>query len=172
LANAVSTALNSPLRPIRGPLRGAFDRAALTYQTLPDSELAKYNLAQHTPPVLQRAQALMRQRQAGEKPGPLLCPVQVIQFGSDLTLVGIGGEVVVDYSLRIKKELAGGAAVWVAGYTNDVFGYLASKRVIEEGGYEGGGANFRILNHPGPFTPDTEERIMAKVHELHRQVTR
>jgi hypothetical protein len=170
LANAVSTALASPPRVIRGPLRGAFDRTALDYEPLSREELATYQAPEHTPPVLQRAQALMQKLAAGERPAPQQCPVQVIQFGRDLTLVAIGGEVVVDYSLRLKQELKGPAAVWVAGYSNDVFGYLGNKRVIMEGGYEGGGANTRILNHPGRFTYDAEERIISKVHELRRKV--
>jgi hypothetical protein len=29
----------------------------------------------------------------------------VIQFGNDLTLIVLAGEVVVDYSLRLKREL-------------------------------------------------------------------
>jgi neutral ceramidase len=93
----------------------------------------------------------------------------VLRFGNDLTLVALGGEAVVDYSLRLKRELVGRAAVWVAGYSNDVFGYLGSSRVIREGGYEGGSANTRILNHPGRFTPLAEEAVIAKVHELMQQ---
>ena len=65
--------------------------------------------------------------------------------------------------------MKGPAYVWVAGYTNNVFGYIASRRVLEEGGYEGGGANTRILVHPGTFTFDAEEKILAKVHDLIRR---
>ena len=72
----------------------------------------------------------------------------------------------VDYSLRLKRELAGPAAVWVAGYSNDVFGYLPSRRVTSEGGYEGISANTRILNHPGRFADDAEDNVVAKAHEL------
>jgi hypothetical protein len=170
LANAVSTALAAVPRPVRGPLRGAFDRATLAYQPLTAEVLAKYRAPEHTPPVIQRAQALMRKLESRETPEPLRCPVQVVQFGDDLTLIAIGGEVVVDYALRLKKELQGSAAVWVAGYSNDIFGYLGSRRVIEEGGYEGGGANIRILNHPGPFTPEAEDVVIGKVHELRRKL--
>jgi neutral ceramidase len=60
----------------------------------------------------------------------------------------------------------------VAGYSNDIFGYLGSRRVIEEGGYEGIGANTRILNHPGRFALNAEDLVVAKVHELHRQTQR
>jgi len=75
----------------------------------------------------------------------------------------LSGEVVIDYSLRLKSELPG--PVWVAGYSNDVFGYLPSLRVLEEGGYEGGGA-MRYTSFPGPFTPSVEKLVMDKVQEL------
>jgi neutral ceramidase len=88
-------------------------------------------------------------------------PVQVIAFGSDLTVVALGSEVVVDYSLRLKRELAGEAAVWIAGYSNDDTGYIPSRRVLQEGGYEA----------KAGWTETIEERIISKVHELHRLVS-
>ena len=45
-------------------------------------------------------------------------------IGVGTILVALSGEVVVDYSLRLKQELAGEAAVWISGYNNDVFAYL------------------------------------------------
>jgi hypothetical protein len=90
--------------------------------------------------------------------------VQVVRFGNDLTMVALAGEVVVDYSLRLKAELAG-PAVWIAAYSNDVFGYVPSLRVLKEGGYEGGGA-MRYTELPGPFAPSVEELVVNKVHEL------
>jgi neutral ceramidase len=63
-------------------------------------------------------------------------PVQVVKFGDALTMVTLGSEVVVDYSLRLKKELTGPAAIWIAGYSNDYSGYIPSSRIQEEGGYE------------------------------------
>ena len=90
-------------------------------------------------------------------------PVQVIQFGGKLTMVTIGGEVVVDYSLRLKRELGKNRAVWVAGYSNVYSGYIPSKRVLLEGGYE---ARSR------PWKDALEERIIVKVHELFREVNK
>jgi hypothetical protein len=170
LANAVATALGSVPHPVQGPLRTALDHALLGYEPMAKAELEKLNTVAQTAMVRERAQGLLRSAERGEKQPPLACPVQVLQFGRDLTLVAIGGEVVVDYSVRIKSELKGPAYVWVAGYSNNVFGYLASRRVIAEGGYEGGGANTRILVHPGRFTLDAEEIVMAKVHDLRRRV--
>ena len=41
-------------------------------------------------------------------------PVQVVRLGNDLMLVALGNEVVVDYSLRLKRELgkSDGPAIW------------------------------------------------------------
>lgn len=90
---------------------------------------------------------------------PFQYPVQIVQFGGDLSMVTLGNEVVVDYSLRLKKELdqPEGPAIWVSGYTNVYSGYVPSKRVLLEGGYE---AKSR------PWNPELEERIVGKVHEL------
>lgn len=88
---------------------------------------------------------------------PHAYPVQVVKFGDALTLVALGSEVVVDYSLRIKRELAGSAGVWVAGYSNDYSGYIPSERIQEEGGYEAATGWSRGI----------EEIIVGKVRELH-----
>lgn len=166
LAHAVHAALAARPRPVAGPLRAALGHARLGYEPLPPRELASYTDAQHTPEVVERAKKLAAMPARGERPAPYACPVQVVRFGGDLTLVALGGEAVVDYSLRLKRELAGPAAVWVAGYSNDVFGYLPSRRVTREGGYEGISANTRILNHPGRFADDAEDNVVAKAHEL------
>lgn len=88
-------------------------------------------------------------------------PVQVIKLGDDLTIVALGSEVVVDYSLRFKRELAGKAALWIAGYSNDYTGYVPSLRVHKEGGYEAAAG----------WAEDVEDRIAKKVHELHERVS-
>jgi Neutral/alkaline non-lysosomal ceramidase, N-terminal len=90
-------------------------------------------------------------------------PVQIVQFGKDLTIVALASETVVDYSLRLKSELASakGQAIWIAGYSNAMEGYIPSRRVLLEGGYE---AESR------PWQPTLEERIVAKVHELYSRL--
>lgn len=94
------------------------------------------------------------------KRAPHAYPVQVIKLGDTLTLVTLGSEVVVDYSLRLKKELAGPAGIWVAGYSNDYSGYIPSTRIQEEGGYEAATGWARGI----------EEIIVGKVHELSKQI--
>ena len=90
--------------------------------------------------------------------------IQVVRFGKDLAFVALAGEVVVDYSLRLKQELHF-PAVWVAAYTNDVFGYVPAARMLEEGGYEPVDA-IRYSTHPAPFKPQLEQDIVTTVHEL------
>jgi len=82
-----------------------------------------------------------------------------------LTWVFLGGEVVVDYALRLKKELPG--TVWVSAYCDDVFAYVASRRVLAEGGYE---ADYSMLNYnqPGPWLPEVEDVLVRRVHQLLR----
>ena len=88
-------------------------------------------------------------------------PVQMIKLGQDLTIVALGSEVVVDYSLRFKRELAGTGGVWVAGYSNDYNGYIPSLRILKEGGYEAAAG----------WADSVEDRIAAKVHELHKRIS-
>ena len=62
-------------------------------------------------------------------------PVQAWRLDG-LTWIFLGGEVVVNYSLRLKRNL-GSSHTWVSAYCNDVMAYIPSKRVLKEGGYEG-----------------------------------
>jgi neutral ceramidase len=81
--------------------------------------------------------------------------IQAIRLGDSLTLVALGGEAVVDYSLRLKQEIKS-PIVWIAGYSNEMTGYIPSRRVAIEGGYEAQ-KNYKL---------DVEQRIIGKVHEL------
>lgn len=94
---------------------------------------------------------------------PIAYPVQFVQFGKELTIIALGSETVVDYSLRLKSDLSSphGPAIWISGYSNLMEGYIPSRRVLLEGGYE---AESR------PWNPTLEERIIAKVHELYSQL--
>ncbi len=169
LANGVETALQSPASPVRGPIRAAIDAVILDFAKPPAREQLEQQLQSSNKYESSHAKVLLNElEQTGKirKTYPYL--VQVIQFGNDLTMVALSGEVVVDYSLRLKAELAG-PKVWVAGYSNDVFGYLPSLRVLKEGGYEGGDAML-YTPFPGPFAPSVEKRVINKVHTLVKKV--
>ena len=93
--------------------------------------------------------------------------MQTWRLGDGPTWVVLGGEVVVDYALRIQQEL--GPHAWVAGYANDVMAYIPSRRVLLEGGYEGGGAMI-YYGLPAPWGIDVESLIMTEVHRQTKQL--
>jgi len=99
-----------------------------------------------------------------EMPDKISYPVQTWTFGKSLTMIFMGGEVVVDYALRLKKEF-GKERIWVNAYSNDMPCYIPSLRVLREGGYE---AETAMIGYekPSKFTEDVEERIMNTIYEM------
>ena len=83
-------------------------------------------------------------------------------FGKSLAMAFLPGEAVVDYSLRLKRELDAGR-LWINAYANDAPCYIPSERVLKEGGYEGGGAMV-YYDVPAPFRPGLEQSIIDAVH--------
>jgi hypothetical protein len=85
-------------------------------------------------------------------------------------MIVLPGEPVVDWAIQLKRGFAGVAPfVWVAGYCNDMFGYVPTRRIQAEGGYEGGRANLWSWV-PAPFADDVEDRITQAVGRLVRKV--
>jgi neutral ceramidase len=94
-------------------------------------------------------------------------PVQVWRLGTDQLWVSLGGEVVVDYALRFKKEY--GPGIWVTGYANDVMAYIPSSRIQQEGGYESSAMDVYGLPGTG-WVRDIEDRIASAVAECVREI--
>ena len=85
-------------------------------------------------------------------------------LGGQIEWFSLGGEVVVDYAVRLKSQRSG-KRTWVAGYSHDVMAYIPSLRVLREGGYEGGGS----MVYYGLFSPwseQVEEDIIRAAKEL------
>jgi hypothetical protein len=91
-------------------------------------------------------------------------PVQTWCFGENLAMVFLGGEVVVDYALRL-NDTFDGDRLWLNAYSNDVPCYIASKRVLQEGGYE---ADFSMIYYARPtrLAPEAEDIIVDTVQKL------
>ncbi len=115
------------------------------------------------------ASKMREKRDAGEKlPTSYTSPIAVWQFGKDLTLVALPGEVVVDYVAMFESAL-GPQRLWIAAYSNDVFGYLPSAKVIDEGGYETRGL---YAGGIGFFSAKAEDVVVDAVSELAREAGR
>lgn len=111
------------------------------------------------------AKKWLARMERGEKlPETLYYPITTWNFGNDLALVFLPGEVVVDYALRLKSELAG-QRLWVSGYANYVPCYIPSRRILAEGGYEAEDSLW-YYDRPARISTNAEDLIVKTVQDL------
>lgn len=157
--------VGTPLTALAGPLECRTKEIELAFDKLPAREEWQALAESKTAAVAYHAKKNLARLERGEKlPTHLPYMVQCWSFGRDLAMVFLPGEVTVDYGLRLKRELDR-TRLWVNGYANDVPCYIPSRRVLEEGGYEGAGAMI-YYDRPTKLAPDVEERIIAAVREV------
>lgn len=162
LATAVDRVLAGTLQPLAPTLATSYQEIPLPLGKLPTREEIEAEAKSSNKYAVARAGMLLEQLKNEETLSPTYpYPVQVWKLGRDIRWVFLGGEVVVDYALRIKAE-EDGVKPWVAGYSNDVMAYIPSRRVLLEGGYEGGGAMV-YYGRPTIWAPEVEETIVAEV---------
>jgi len=168
LAREVSRVLETRLQPVRGPLRVQLQPVDLPLQshfTKAEIERMREGGGGWRPFVADRMlKALERD---GKLPDTYRTPIALWRFGDDLTLVGLSGEVVVDYVTRLEDAL-GPQRLWIAAYCNDVYGYLPSARVLEQGGYETRGL---YAGGVGLFPPDVEAVVVNHVKQMAAEET-
>ena len=164
ICTAVDQVLTNALSPVEGKLTCRTRRTELPLDTLPTR--AEWEVrAKDTNYIGAHARMNLARLDRGEKlPTRLPYLVQTWTFGNGLAMVFLPGEVVVDYSLRLKREFDA-SRLWVNAYANDVPCYVASERILKEGGYEGGGAMI-YYDKPARFAPGVENRIVGAVHGL------
>jgi neutral/alkaline ceramidase-like enzyme len=165
MAGAVSRALKEPPVAVGGPIAAAFERVDLPLSEPPTKEEFEKKLEDKRGAVQRHAKRHLDMLARGENlMSSYPCPVQVLRFGNNLTLVALGGEVVVDYAYRLRRELPD-ERLWVAAYCNDVFAYVPSMRILTEGGYE---AEFNLIYYglPSRFASAAEDTLVKKIIEL------
>ncbi len=158
--------LEGEMTPINQPLNGKFDYAALSFDLPTQEELEGRRKASDVQTRRHAENMLAVLKEHGRLPATYPVPIQTWQFGDQLTMVFLGGEVVVDYALRLKKELDN-PNLWVTAYANDVLGYIASERMRAEGGYEVDRSGI-YYNLPGPWASGSEELLISRIHEVVR----
>jgi neutral ceramidase len=171
LAAEVDRVLAGALRPVRGPVRTAFRiiEPAFAAHT---REIFEKQLTSENPSEVRRARLMLAAYDDRHPVRRVPYPVQAVRFGRDLTLVALGGEPVVDYGLRIKREAGRSREpLVVAGYSNDVMCYIPSLAVLKGGGYEAVDSMI-YYGQPGPFTEDIEETVIDAVQGVLKRVGR
>jgi hypothetical protein len=169
LATAVEEVLKQPLQPVSGGSRTSFELIELPYlKTVSREDLSP--LLQDTNAIRARWAARMLQKlDAGEKfPAAYPYPLHAWKLGSEMLVIGMGAETVVDYALRFKREF--GPGTWVCGYADDMIAYIPSRRVWEEGGYEGGSNLYEYGRPAFRWSGEIEDRIAAAVQKLVKEV--
>jgi len=171
LADAVEKALAGKQTEVSSKLRVARKDAHLDFQPHADRAALEEQTQSKNQYQRWKANYVLGQLDKGEAvPNTCDLPVQAARLGDQILLVAIGGESVVDYSLRFKKEFgASNPMLWFAGYSMDVSFYLPSLRVLREGGYEGGG-HMVYTHFPGPFAENVEERTFKAMRSVLNQV--
>jgi neutral ceramidase len=170
LSAEVDRVVETRTRPVRAPLRVALLTAELPFAPF-SLEQFEAQAKDRDALIRKHAERMLKLYESGQPPLPRLpYTMQAVQFGRDLTLLAMNGEVVADYALRVKKEY-GAQGMIVAGYSNDIPCYIPSARIVREGGYE---ARDAILmgSLPGPLGEEIEETIFACIRELMRTVGR
>jgi hypothetical protein len=171
LAAAVDRVLGGPLAALNGPIRTSYVVTRLAFAPQPRSVYqADLENPKSTPAARQRANRMLAAMDAGHAVRDTPYPVEAVRFGKSLTLLALGGEVVVDYALRAHREYPGEALI-VAGYSNAVMCYIPSERVLGEGGYEVVD-NMVYYGQPGPFAPGVEKGVFQAIHKAMKKVGR
>ena len=165
LAGAVMGVLDRPMRPVHGAFKLAYDEVALPLATPPGREQLEKDAQSQDISVKLRAEAYLKLLNAGQPlPESVKLPLAVLRLGDDLTFVLMGGEVVVDYSHRIKRMLADDHP-WPIGYAYEVPCYIPSARLIKEGGYETD-SSLIYYGYYGPFRGVIETELLKRLEGL------
>ena len=164
VADEVARVMAGEMRALGRVTHAAFRRIELPLgRVVPRAELEARLTGKAN--VAYAAAQFLRQLDAG-KPLPSIVPypVQAWAFDGDFAMVFLGGEVVAEYALRLKREL-GVSRLWVNAYANHVPCYIPSRLVLKEGGYEAEAA-MDYYGWPTRLAEDTEDRIVRTVHDL------
>jgi neutral ceramidase len=163
LASAVRKAMHSELKSIEPQLQTEFKLIQIPFGAMPTRAQIEQDRKSDNQYVSSRAQSLLQTLAAGnELSSTYDYPVAAWRLGQTLDWVALGGEVVVDYAIAIKSLPAAKRSTWVTAYANDVMAYIPSRRVLMEGGYEGGGAMV-YYGLPTVWAPEIEPRILDEV---------
>ncbi|MBM3823216.1 MAG: hypothetical protein FJ404_10075 [Verrucomicrobia bacterium] len=171
LASAVEETLLGPQDNLEPELRSSMESIPLPLGPAPTREELKQMSAGPAGGTTRWASRLLAELEAGRSfPRHYDYPVQVWKLGARQWWFALGGEVVVDYALRFKKEH--GESTWIAAYCNDVMAYIPSERVLREDmppranprwGYEGNTSMY-VYGFPAHrWAEGIEDRIAASI---------
>ena len=166
IADEVARVVARGLRPLGPVTAAAYRRLEIPFDHAVTRAELEARLRGGVPAAYAARQFLARLDAGRPLPTGIAYPVQAWTFGPELAMVFLGGEVVAEYALRLRRELGPGR-IWVNAYANHVPCYIPSRQVLAEGGYEAEQA-MDFYGLPTRLAPDVEDRIVGAVHALLR----
>ena len=167
LAAAVRRVLNEDMQELPPNLSTAYSEIDLALTSAPSKEELSQMARETSGYQKQWAERMLGKIERGE---PFRTsypyPVQVWNLGNQ-PLVCLGGEVLVDYTIRLKRIF--GENIFVMGFSNDGMAYIPSVRVLREGGYEGAVSQI-VYGLPGTWKATIESDIIQAVMNLAEEV--
>ena len=160
----VDRLLGTPGRSLPERIRCRLVHATLPYDGLPAREAWMATAEEPSAAGYHARQWIARMDRGVEVPAALNYPVQGWSFADELAVVFLAGEVVADYAFRLRR-MYDPARLWIGAYANDFPGYIPSRRIWREGGYEGGDATV-YFGLPNRFAEDVEERVVESVQRV------
>src|SRR5690606_35368632 len=100
----------------------------------------------------------------GAIPATLDYSIGTVSFGDELNMVFLAGEVVVDYSILLTDAFRG-KSLWISAYANDVPCYIASRRILREGGYEAD-SSMIYYGQPHRLADEAEQLLVEQVQAM------
>jgi hypothetical protein len=167
LSAAVQTVTRGTMQPLKGRFAGTLQWRDLPVQPTERADFEKM-LSDKQEVRVRFAKEMLRRLDARDSLRTVAYPVQALRLGNGTVLVALGGEVVVEYALQIKAAHPG-TRVIVAGYSNDVMGYIPTAKMLSEGGYEPV-ASTLYYGQAAPFAPELEKIILDMADAAIRRV--
>lgn len=169
LAVGVEEALAGEFEQVEPGLKTAFEYVELPYLNVASRADLEKSVESNNAILSRWAKRMLRKLDDGEEFSPTYpYPLHAWRLGKDTLMIGMGAETVVDYAIRFKEEFGG--STWVMGYADDMISYIPSRRVWEEGGYEGGARLYEYGRPAYRWAGNVEQLIAETVHRLVQQV--
>lgn len=166
LAAAVDRVLQEDMRRLSAAISTAYTEIELPLTT-PRTKAEFARLAEESSGFQKRwASRLHAKLTRGESlPSTYPYPLQIWQLG-DQKIMSLGGELVVDYAIELKRIF--GQDTFVLGYSNDVMAYIPTALILQEGGYEGESSQM-VYGLPSTWSPDIQAMILFHMLQLAEQ---
>jgi neutral ceramidase len=163
LAAAVERVISEEMKKLEPSISTAYSEVDLTFSAPPsEEELMKIEKESQGYQKRWATNQLITLRKTGSLLTSYPYPVQIWKLG-DQPVMALGGEMVVQYSIELKKLF--GPDLFVMGYSNDDMAYIPSESILNEGGYEGESSQI-VYGMPCKWSSDIQVKILNEFEKL------